>query len=128
MLADLSDEKFLDLIFTEEDRLGMDYIEEAKKRRNVVIPFLTRVSQERKSYQAEGKKFWAIVHAIYILGILGDIKAFDALSSASQFGNLFDIDWTWEALPECYQRLGKEAIPRLMEFIAESQRVREPSG
>ncbi len=121
MFADLSDEKFLDLIFTEEDRLGMDYIEEAKKRRNVVIPFLTRVLQERKSYQAEGKKFWAIVHAIYILGILGDIKAFDALLSASQFGNLFDIDWTWEALPECYQRLGKEAIPRLMEFIEESK-------
>jgi hypothetical protein len=121
MFADLSDEKFLDLIFTEEDRLGMDYIEEAKKRRNVVIPFLTRVLQERKNYQAEGKKFWAIVHAIYILGILGDIKAFDALLSASQFGNLFDIDWTWEALPECYLRLGKEAIPRLMEFIEESK-------
>ena len=121
MFADLSDEKFLDLIFTEEDRLGLDYIEEAKKRRDIVLPFLCRVLQERKNYQAEGKRFWAIVHAIYILGILGDIKAFEALLSASQFGNLFDIDWTWEALPECYLRLGKEAIPRLMEFTAESK-------
>ena len=43
------------------------------------------------------------------------MKAFEAILSASQLGNIFEIDWTWEALPECYLRLGKEAIPQAHE-------------
>ncbi len=121
MLSELPDDKFLDLIFTEEDLLGLDYTEEARKRHAVVLPFLCRILEERKNYQAEGTRFWAVVHAVYILGILGDMKAFDALLSASRFSNIFDIDWLWDALPECYSRLGKEAIPRLMEQVEENK-------
>lgn len=121
MLSELPDDKFLDLIFTEEDRLGLDYIEEARKRHAVVLPFLCRILEERKNYQAEGTRFWAVVHAVYILGILGDMKAFDALLASSRFSNIFDIDWIWEALPECYSRLGKEAISRLMRHIEENK-------
>ncbi len=121
MLSKLPDDKFLDLIFTEEDRLGMGFIEEALKRRDVVLPFLCRVLEDRQNYQAEGTRFWAVVHAVYILGIFGDMKASEALLSASRFSNIFDIDWIWEALPECYSRLGKEAIPRLMRHIEEGK-------
>ncbi len=121
MLSELPDNKFLDLIFTEQDRLGLDYVEEARKRHAVVLPFLCRIAEDRKNYQAEGTRFWAVVHAVYILGILGDMKAFAALLAASRLSSIFDIDWIWDALPECYSRLGKEAIPRLMEQVEENK-------
>ncbi|HSR13799.1 MAG TPA: SEC-C domain-containing protein [Thermodesulfobacteriota bacterium] len=122
MFSELSDDKFLDLIFTEEDRLGLDYIEEARKRRAVVVPFLSRVLEERKNYQEDLPRFWGVVHAVYILGILGDREGLDALLSASRASALFDNDWIWDSLPECYSRLGKEVIPRLMEEIEDNKK------
>ena len=43
MFEGLPDKLFLRLIFTSGDKLGMDYIEEVKKRRRVVIPFMCNV-------------------------------------------------------------------------------------
>jgi hypothetical protein len=43
MYQNLSDKEFLQLIFASEGRLGLDYVEEAKVRRLVVIPFLCDV-------------------------------------------------------------------------------------
>jgi len=117
MLTNLSDDQFFSLIFTSKDRLGMDYIEEAKRRKENMLPFLSRVLSEEKNYQLEGEAFWGVIHAVYLLGIFGDPMGFDALISASKFGTVHDIDWIQDVLPECYFRMGKEIIPRLMSQI-----------
>ena len=114
---DLPDKKFFDLIFTSADTLGMDYIEEARRRRETIVPFLSSVLSEKKNFASKTKRFWAVVHAVHILGILGDLRGFGGLVSAGRFADKYSIDWIWEALPECYLRLGKEAIPLLMEHI-----------
>jgi len=117
MYRDLPDKDFLLLIFTSEDRLGMDYIEEAKVRRSVVIPFMCFVLSKESSYRFEDKRLWAVIHATHILGILGilnNLMAYDAFISASKFSNLYEIKRIWAVLPESYLRLGKGIIPRLM--------------
>jgi hypothetical protein len=117
MYQNLSDKEFLQLIFTSEERLGMDYVEEAKTRRLVVIPFLCDVLTKERNYLFEGKRFWGVIHAVHILGILGDSRAFEAFISADKFSHKHGIDWIWDALPECYFHLGKGIIPRLMGHI-----------
>lgn len=117
MYQNLSEKEFLQLVFTPEGRLGMDYVEEAKTRRVVVIPFLCDVLTRESNYRIEDKRFWGVIHAVHILGILGDIKAFEAFISANEFSHKHGIDWIWDVLPECYFRLGKGIIPRLMGHI-----------
>ena len=117
MYQDLSDKEFLQLIFTSEDRLGMDYIQEAKIRRAVVVPFLRDVLSKESNYRFKDRRFWGVIHATHILGILGDISALSALLGASKFSHTYEIDWIWDAVPECYCRLGRDVIPRLRSHI-----------
>jgi hypothetical protein len=117
MYQNLSDKEFLQLVFTSEGRLGIDYVEEAKTRRVVVIPFLCDVLTRESNYRSEDRRFWGVIHAVHILGILGDIKAFEAFISANKLSHKHGIDWIWDVLPECYFRLGKGIIPKLMGHI-----------
>ena len=117
MYQSLSDKDFLNLIFTSEDRLGIDYVEEAKTRRSFVVPFLCDVVSKESNYGFRDKRFWGVIHATYILGILGDPSTVDALILASKFSHTYEIDWIWDAVPECYCRLGKDIIPRLRSHI-----------
>jgi len=43
MLHDLSDQEFIHLVFTSQDRLGAGYLEEAKGRRETIVPLLCAV-------------------------------------------------------------------------------------
>ena len=121
MLKDLSDDQFFALIFTSEDRLGMDYVDEAGRRKENMVPFLSEILLEEKNYKTQDERFWGVVHAVYILGILADMRGFDGLLSASRLAWRYDIDWIWDALPECYLRLGREVLPRLMEHIEKNK-------
>ena len=46
MLKDLSDDHFFALIFTSEDRLGTEYVDEARGRKENMVPFLSKVLLE----------------------------------------------------------------------------------
>ena len=87
MYQNLSDKEFLQLIFTSEGQLGMDYVEEAKTRRSVVIPFLCDVLTKERNYRFEDKRFWGVIHAVHILGILGDSRAFEAFIYTNKFSH-----------------------------------------
>ena len=117
MYQSVSDQEFVQLIFASEGRLGMDYITEAKARTVVVVPFLCDVLTKESNYRFEDKRFRGIIHAVHLLGILGDSNAFGTFLSASKISHKYDIDWIWDVLPECYLRLGKDATPKLMNHI-----------
>jgi hypothetical protein len=117
MYQNLSHEEFLHLIFISEDGLGMGYIEEVRDRSAVAVPFLCDVLNKENNYRFEDERFRGVIHAVHLLGILGDSRAFGAFISASRFSHKYNIDWIWDALPECYLRLGDDAIPKLMRHI-----------
>ncbi len=117
MLRELSDNKFVELIFEASDCLGIDYIEEAKCRKNNVIPLYCDILLNEKYYKWNDKRFWGVVHAVYVLGVLKDIEALDAFLAAGKFADEHDVDWILDALPECYFRLGTTVIPRLKQWI-----------
>ena len=113
----LTNEEFLNLIFKMEDRLDYDYIEEAKRRREDIMSSLCQVLMEEKNYKMTDRSGWGIIHAVHILGILADQRAMDALLFASSNSDKYDIYWIWDALPECYLRIGLPAIPKLKAHI-----------
>jgi hypothetical protein len=104
-------------IFTAEDRLGPDYLEEVKKRRGAMLPLLCEVLFHEENYDWEDGRGWGVIHSVYLLGILADLRSVDALLEASGFAADRQLDWIAEALPECYARLGSAIIPRLQDHI-----------
>jgi hypothetical protein len=119
MYRNLPDKEFLELIFTSRGRLGMDYLEEAKTRQMAVVSFLCGVLTKERNYRFDDERFWGVIHAVHILGILGAPRAFEAFIAANKFSHRHCIDWIWDALPECYFRLGKGVIPKLIGHIEE---------
>ncbi len=97
MYQNLSDKEFLQLIFTSRGGLGMDYIEEGKIRQVVVVPFLCGVLTKERNYRFEGERLWGVIHAVHILGILGDSRAFEAFIAANKYSHKHCIDWIWDA-------------------------------
>ncbi|MCE5264943.1 MAG: SEC-C domain-containing protein [Deltaproteobacteria bacterium] len=100
-----------------DDLLETDYVDEVKRRRETILPMLRKIATDEKNYRMKSGRGWGIIHAVYLLGILGDPGSIDALLAASEFSNKHDIDWLWDALPECYLRIGPAAIPALKSSI-----------
>ncbi len=125
---DLSDKTFCNLIFTKEDRLDIDYVEEAKIRKQTMVPFLCEVLQKKENYDGEDERGWGVIHAAYILGILADERSLPAFLTASRYADAYDIDWLYEALGECYVRIGPAAIPALKVRILEEHDPEEDSA
>ncbi len=114
---DMDDGLLARQIFSGEDRLGADFVKEVKRRREAMLPMLCEVLFHEENYDWEDGRGWGVIHAVYLLGILADLRSVDALLEASGFAADRQIDWINEALPECYARLGPSAIPRLRDHI-----------
>ena len=128
MLEQLSLNQFLSLIFTSEDRLSLKFIHEAKRRKVTIVPFLCSILKNQKYYNPENQTFWAAINAVHILGMLGDIRALEALLYASGASKFYGIHRIGEALPECYLQLGKGSVQGLMEHIRESTHLGVPGS
>ena len=79
MLHDLSDQEFIHLIFTSQDRLGADYLEEAKGRRETIVPLLCAVLTDEENYRRQDEGLWSVIHGVNLLGILGNTRALEAV-------------------------------------------------
>ena len=119
----LTDKEFLDLIFSKGDMLGEDFLKEARKRRDFILPYLRRIVLDELNYQREDEEFWGVVHAVHLLGILEDKEGIEALFSALEYSDKYNISWIWEALPECFLRIGKTSLPKLMEYLKNNNDV-----
>lgn len=124
--TDMDDGRLARQIFSGEDRLGADFVEEVKRRREAVLPMLCEVLFHEENYDWEDGRGWGVIHAVYLLGVLADLRSIDALLAASGFAADRQIDWITEALPECYARLGPAAIPRLRDHIRDNVEHGEP--
>ncbi|KPJ64290.1 MAG: hypothetical protein AMJ45_06085 [Syntrophobacter sp. DG_60] len=119
----LTDKEFLGLIFSKGDTLGEDFLKEAKKRRDAILPQLRNVVLDESNYQKEDEDFWGVIHAVHLLGILEDEQGIEALFSALKYSSKYDIDWIWEALPECFLKIGEASLPRLIEYLKSDEDV-----
>lgn len=120
---DLSDKDLIGLIFVSEDHLDHAFLEEVKRRREAFVPLLVPVLEKEEHYTYDDPRFWGVIHAVHLAGVLGDGLLLDALLAAGRYADQHDIEWILDILPECYLRLGVGVIPVLGRYVLERKNL-----
>ena len=102
----LSDNELIPLLFTEEDRLPRAAVEEFIRRGEKVFWPLADIVSNQYSWTREPPEWWAVVHAVYIIGAIGEGRGFLPLSRALRWAVAYDCDWVVTELPSIFGRLG----------------------
>lgn len=106
----LTDDQLIDLLFTAEDRLTRDAIDQFVARGERMIWRLTQLCREESSWTQAGSAFWAPVHATFILGAFEDSRALMGLLASLRWSAKYDVDWVHEKLPCILGRIGRPAL------------------
>ncbi len=105
-----TDEQLIDSLWTAEDRLTREMVDEFVGRGERMIWRLTDLCRDERSWTEPGAAFWAPVHATFILGAFGDSRALMGLLASLRWSAKYDIDWVYEKLPSILGRIGRPAI------------------
>lgn len=101
----LSDDELMDLLSTEEDRLPRAAVDEFVRRGERMIPLLSEIVSSEFSWRAEPPGWWAVVHAVFILGAIGGKGSALALAKALRWAVMHDCDWVTEKLAAILSRI-----------------------
>ena len=105
----LSDDDLIGLLHTAGDRLPREAVDEILHRGPRMIPRLTEIVADKRSWTRPVPEWWAAVHATYILGAFESEEALVPLLTALRWADAFDCDWVTEDLPSMFGRLGPAA-------------------
>jgi len=113
----LSDSELVDLLYTAGDRLPREAVDEILLRKRRMLPRLAEIVVDKTSWTLAVPEWWAVVHATYILGAMGDRDALVPLLTALRWADAFDCDWVTEDLPSIFARFSPAAWG-LLEAVA----------
>ncbi|MDP2866220.1 MAG: DUF1186 domain-containing protein, partial [Elusimicrobiota bacterium] len=111
--AALPDAALLRLLFTGGERLPREFALEAISRGERLTPALAEILKNEKNWTADLPRYWAVIHASYLLGAIGGEKAVEPLIAALLYGSKYDNDWVTEELPSIFGQLGPCAVAPL---------------
>lgn len=109
----LDDSTLLNLLFTQEDRLPRAAVDESIRRGERMIKPLSDIVSEQYSWTRDMPEWWAVVHAVYILGAIGGEDVVIPLLKGMRWAIPYDCDWVTEDLPSILGRVGIVAIHEL---------------
>lgn len=115
----LSDEALLGLIFTEGDRLPMEFVREAISRGERLVPVLAVAALDPHNYERVDAGWCSAIHACFILGAIGGAKAAEALLKAFDLSEETDDDWLVDEWASMFGRLGPVILEPLKERASE---------
>ncbi len=125
MLAGMSDDELLDLVWGEGDLLPLGAVQECAKRGDTLLEPLVSELARIGEADLEGQAWWVLLHAPMILGLMSGERAAEALVEVFTRVHEQDADvveWLsgyWPAL--CRNKTAHTAEP--MRRIAEDQRL-----
>ncbi len=111
--AALSDEALLELIFTEGDRLPMEFAQEVISRGERMVPTLAEAALEPRNHDREDAGWCSAIHACFLLGAIGGPKAAEALLETFDISDDFDNDWINDEWASIFGRLGPQVLEPL---------------
>lgn len=95
----LPDEDLVDLLFTEGDTLSREAIDELIRRGDRIVGELGGIVEDESWWVVDSVGWWAVVHAVFILGAIGGEKVCAPLLRANILADQYDNDWIYEAMP-----------------------------
>ena len=99
------------------DLVPMELVQTILSKGPEALPALVQVLENERFWQADDERWWMPVHAVKLLGTLGDPSAIPAMVKALVLADEADNDWVLEDLPVAFARIGPQAVDPLMEFI-----------
>jgi hypothetical protein len=116
--GNLSDEKLVDLLFTEEDRLPRGVVDEFVRREGMTEK-LGRIVADPYNWNDPLPRWWAVVHGVYILGAIGTTDAVLPLLRSLRYADACENDWVTEELPAIFGMIGIPALEGLKVMAAD---------
>ncbi len=114
----LNNDKLLDLLFTEGDRLERAAADELV-RRGGLVGRLDRIVSDPYNWNEPLPAWWAPVHAVYILGAVGSPDTVLPLLRSLRYAEAAENDWVTEDLPSIFGHVGLPAADGLRRIASD---------
>jgi hypothetical protein len=108
----MPDDTLINLLFTEADSLPRAAVDEFLKRGHLVDR-LGRIVSDPYSWNEPLPAWWAVTHAVYILGAFATAETVLPLLRALRYAEACENDWVTEDLPAIFGRVGLPAVEGL---------------
>lgn len=106
-----TDERLLDLLRTEGDRLPREAVDEILSRGPRLFGLLASIVSDPASWAVSPP--WPAIHATFVLGATGSEEAVPPLLESMRHATARRVDLVWKALPGMFGTLGRPAIAPL---------------
>ena len=116
----LADEALIDLLLTQEDRLPRAAADEVVRRGVPFAPRLVGILDDEALWCDDGPRWWAVVHAFYLLAHMQPPGALEVLLRALERADQLGVDWITLDASYMLATFGPSAIPRLKEAVLDS--------
>lgn len=110
---DFSDEQLINLLFTERDRLSRVAVDEFVRRGGRMVKPLAEIVNNNFAWTRDVPEWWAVVHSVFILGVIGTEETVVPLLKSLRFSCAYDCDWVTEQLPSIFGKIGIKAVKGL---------------
>lgn len=114
-LIQLDDDDLIDFLFTEEDFLTRDIVDEFLRRGERMIEPLWNIIKERNSWNGDSD-WWSAVHATYIIAAIGGKDAIIPLIASLRFADYLGCDWLTEYFQSMFGKIGPAALTQLKQL------------
>ncbi|HHT9111252.1 MAG TPA: SEC-C metal-binding domain-containing protein [Candidatus Brocadiaceae bacterium] len=117
----LDDNKLVNLLFTGEDRLPRQAVDEFIRRGERMIKPLSNIVFEEMNWTKDRPEFWAPIHAVFILGAIGAQEAVSPLITAIKWSEKYNVDWVFETFPSIFGKIGIPALESLRQCVQDKE-------
>ncbi len=115
----MSNDDLMDTLFTSGDRLPREAVDEFLWRGCGLVPQLASIVSGSFYWNASLPRWWAVVHAVYILGSIGTPDTVLPLLKALRYAEACENDWITDELPSIFGRVGSFAIDGLRKIAGD---------
>lgn len=110
---ELEDDLLIELLFTEEDRLPREAVDEFVSRGERMVDKLAELIADSYCWNDSTDEWWMAIHTTFILGAIGTSSTILPLLKALRYASAYDCDWVTNALPSIFRNVGAKALEGL---------------
>lgn len=114
----LTDDKLTGLLFSEGDLLERSVVDEIL-RRGGLVERLAAIVADPYNWNEPPPAWWAVVHAVYILGAAGASETVLPLLRSVRYAEACENDWVLEDAPSIFGKIGPQAVSGLEALAAD---------
>ena len=115
----MSSDELMGTLFTNEDRLPREAVDEFIWRARELVPVLASIVSDSFYWNEFVPRRWAVVHAVYLLGAIGTPETVLPLLKSLRYADACESNWVTQELPSIFGRIGSSAIEGLRKIAGD---------